>query len=560
MVQSLRWALLLTFFAATARAQTVWYVNDDAHGANNGTSWTDAYTDLHSALTAAQSGDQIWVAAGRYVGNFTLTLEVELYGGFAGTETELAQRDWKINETILDGNQTGSVVTSPPGATATTRIDGVTITNGSGGGVYLYRSSPTIANNTITGNSASHDGGGMYLWNSSPTIAGNTITGNSAEYGGGLYLRYSSPTIVNNAVTGNIAYGYGGGLYLYISFPAIADNTISSNVARSGGGGLYLADSSPTIANNTITGNSSSGYDSGGGGLSLSYSNPTIANNTITGNSTSGSGGGLRLSYSAPTIANNAITGNSTSGSGGGLRIYSSSPTIVNNRVTSNSAYSGGGLSLSSSSSTIANNSITGNNANWDGGGLYLAQSSPTIVNNTITGNNANWDGGGVYLAQSSPTIANTIVAFNSSGIYRDSWFSVTPSLRYNCVYGNTMGDYSGLGNSTGTDGNISADPRFVRNLVNGEGGNLRLGCGSPCIDAGDNTAVPADTLDLDGDGNTTEPIPFDLDSHPRFVNDLGTRDTGKPSPEIPDRIVDMGAYERPSQMSCEKPNPRYSP
>jgi len=79
--------LLFLFLFTAANAQTIWYVNDDAHGANTGTSWTDAYTDLHSALTTAQSGDQIWVAAGRYVGNFTLTLGVEVYGGFAGTET-----------------------------------------------------------------------------------------------------------------------------------------------------------------------------------------------------------------------------------------------------------------------------------------------------------------------------------------------------------------------------------------------------------------------------------------------------------------------------------------
>jgi len=42
------------------------YVNHLASGANNGTSWTNAFTDLQSALANACSGAQIWVAAGTY--------------------------------------------------------------------------------------------------------------------------------------------------------------------------------------------------------------------------------------------------------------------------------------------------------------------------------------------------------------------------------------------------------------------------------------------------------------------------------------------------------------
>ena len=69
---------------------------------------------------------------------------------------------------------------------------------------------------------------------------------------------------------------------------------------------------------------------------------------------------------------------------------------------------------------------------------------------------------------------------------------------------------------------------------------DLRLGSGSPCIDAGDNTAVPADITDLDGDSNTSEPIPLDLDGRLRFVDDLLMPDTG--NGDAPQ--VDMGAYE----------------
>lgn len=52
--------------------------------------------------------------------------------------------------------------------------------------------------------------------------------------------------------------------------------------------------------------------------------------------------------------------------------------------------------------------------------------------------------------------------------------------------------------------------------------------------DDANNTAVPPDSNDIDNDGNTTEPIPWDLDERPRFADGdcNGTE------------IVDMGAYE----------------
>ncbi len=451
-------AFLFCVLLTTANAQTVRYVDDDAQGANTGTSWTDAYTDLQSALAGSQSGDQIWVAAGRYVGNFTLKVGVEVYGGFAATETELTQRDWTANRAILDGNAVGSVVTSPSGATATTRIDGFTITNGSG---------------TVLDPDLFTYGGGLYLNSSSPTIANNTITGNRAGvgfggYGGGLYLNSSSPTIANNTITGNSADRYGGGLWLYSSSPTIANNTITGNIAYSDGGGLYLSGGSPTITNNTITGN--------GAGWS---------------------GGGLCLYYSSPTIANNTITGNSARDGGGGLWLYSSSPTIASNTIARNSAGGGGGL------------------------GLY--SSSPAIANNTIMGNSANY-GGGLYLYDSSPTMANTIVAFNSSGIYNniDEWGQGTPTLRYNCVYGNSAYNYSGITDPTGTDGNISADPR----LADPRYGNTHIQPDSPCVNAGSNA-------DAFGD--------LDMDGQPRIQPFGGTVDIG--ADESDGKVWSVGPY-----------------
>src|SRR5262245_43261637 len=104
-------------FAADAPA-AIQRVKLNAAGANNGTSWTDAWRDLRSALNAASPGDQIWIAGGIYYADydaasntrtgdrtlrFMLKDRLVVLGGFAGTETSATQRNWRTNRTILNG-------------------------------------------------------------------------------------------------------------------------------------------------------------------------------------------------------------------------------------------------------------------------------------------------------------------------------------------------------------------------------------------------------------------------------------------------------------------------
>ena len=88
------------------------FVNHTATGANDGSSWANAYTLLQDGLAAAQNGKTIWIAEGVYHPSvssrttyYTIDKEdLKIYGGFAGTETQLSERVLGTNETILSGD------------------------------------------------------------------------------------------------------------------------------------------------------------------------------------------------------------------------------------------------------------------------------------------------------------------------------------------------------------------------------------------------------------------------------------------------------------------------
>ncbi len=134
-----------------------------------------------------------------------------------------------ISSTIIDGNGVNRVVTLASGETNDAKIIGFTIQNGhalDGGGISCIYASPTISNNTISGNSAVNYGGGIRCENNSnATISNNTISGNSADDGGGIYCWSSNPTISNNTISRNSA-DYGGGIYYRGSSPVVITNTI----------------------------------------------------------------------------------------------------------------------------------------------------------------------------------------------------------------------------------------------------------------------------------------------------------------------------------------------
>ena len=82
---------------------------DATDGANDGTSWADAFTDLKTALAQGRRGAEVWVAEGVYVPGtkrgdyFEMVENVAVFGGFSGVETARSQRNWIAHRTVISG-------------------------------------------------------------------------------------------------------------------------------------------------------------------------------------------------------------------------------------------------------------------------------------------------------------------------------------------------------------------------------------------------------------------------------------------------------------------------
>jgi hypothetical protein len=116
-------------------------------------------------------------------------------------------------------------------------------------------------------------------------------------------------------------------------------------------------------------------------------------------------------------------------------------------------------------------------------------------------------------------------------------------------IYNRVLSKREILNSYAQIEGNIDMDPLFV----NPTNGDFTLLPNSPCIDAADNTAVPADIADVDSDGDTDEPLPWDISGNPRFIDQPEVPDTGNGT--VP--IVDMGAFEANYVLSKLKLTPQ---
>jgi hypothetical protein len=395
-------AFILSISISNLCFSATYYVTNNGNDQDSGTTWSQALSTIKKAISIAQTDDQIWVTEGTYQEGSTIDIPtgVSLYGGFAGSENSVSERNIPSHPTIIDGNNSYQCVKNYG------YIDGYHVTKGkttsSGGGIYNGGgtiTNCTVYSNSITGTYSS--GGGID--NESGTIMNCTIYSNSAsDYGGGI-CNWGG-TITNCTVYSNSATGYSPGYS-----PA--------------GGGIYNA--SGAITNCTVY--STSGSDCGGG---ICNWGGTITNCTVYSNSATYFGGGIYNRHGS--IITNCI-------------VYSNSVTYY--------AY---------------------------GGGIY--NEGGTITNCTVYSNSASYEGGGIY--NYSGTITNCIV-----------WNSKNSGDIYN--YGTTSVSYSCFGESSGSNGNIKANPLFVNTSGDISIWNFHLQDASPCIDSGTDSGAPV--FDIQG-------------------------------------------------------------
>jgi predicted outer membrane repeat protein len=208
---------------------------------------------------------------------------------------------------------------------------------------------------------------------------------------------------------------------------------------------------------------------------------------TITGGNADGTGslgssrdgGGMLNFNSSPSVNNCKFIGNRTAadtGIGGGMNNFESTPRISNCLFFNNSAGQGGAManiSFIASAAVITNCTFASNSADISGDGMLNGFSASPIITNCIL-----WGNG------------SEIVNINGGN----------PIVSFSIV----QGGYSGTSN-------LNEDPLFI----DPANGNFQLQEGSPAINAGNNTAIPAGLL-------------TDLAGNTRILED----------------VVDMGAYE----------------
>ncbi len=409
---------------STAQAATIHVDIANCPGPGDG-SVGNPYCSIQTAIDNAVDTDEIVVAPGAYFEAID----------FLGKAITLRSSDGR-DVTIIDAQQTGSVVSCYQGEGPDTVLEGLTITGGLSG-----------------------FGGGMYNDGSSPTVISCIFVDNLADNGGGIFNWDSNPTVIDCIFDGIVAFFIGGGGF--------------------GGGGIFNWDSNPMVIGCTFRGNIAVFQTTFGGAMYNDNSNPTILNCLFDANVGS-TGSGMYNLGSSLTITNCTFTGNF----GDVIRNSLSSNAVLTNCVLWGNPFSGQIVDTLSSPSTVSYSNVQGG-----------------------------WSGLGSNNIDADPLFASTsdccVFHFNSGCEDADCTAAVCNVDPLCCDDAHNIWNLGCL--------ILALDMCSVCPV------DTRLQSGSPCIDAGDNRAVPRFVL-------------RDLDGNPRFVADACAGDSGA--------TVDMGAYE----------------
>ena len=229
------------------------------------------------------------------------------------------------------------------------------------------------------------------------------------------------------------------------------------------------------------------GYAPDGGGIMYClYADYLSVSNCIFeyGDSMDGAGGAVYIDSGNPSFIDCEFRSNTSVGSGGAIHCFSSSPTFTGCSFVENSGGTGGALSLHSWSSPQIAGCVFWNNSAGRGGAIYCHGGSNPVVTSTTLVGNAGFDGGGGFScdASSNPSLDRCITAFGSAGEAVECDGSSSVGLTCCDVYGNAGGDWVGcIAGQADVGGNMSEDPLFCEI----DEVDFRVGCCSPCVDAG---------------------------------------------------------------------------
>lgn len=275
--------------------------------------------------------------------------------------------------------------------------------------------------------------------------------------------------------------------------------------------------------------------DSHGAGMHITGGSPRLQACEFSGNWAATGGGALYATAGNPELIGCAFCGNASGSgpqdrlaAGGAIFIDGGSPALFNCSIHGNFAWGSGGAVVLAPGGILSaiNCCFHANRAAVQAGAIYALDGQAMLVNCTLVDNHLDGDEVAIVCESSDSRLQSELGIANCILWGQEQQISGPGGSLLTVAYSDVRGGWPGIGN-------LDADPLFVNpNGPDGLAGtaddNLRLGRGSPCIDAGSVDALPEDVLDLDGDGNVQEPLPLDCDGNSRVAGDT----------------VDLGAYE----------------
>ncbi|MEM1318832.1 MAG: choice-of-anchor Q domain-containing protein [Bacteroidota bacterium] len=493
--------LLLAAFCTTISAQVI-YVKQDAAGANDGSSWADAYTDFASAVDAAMVGNELWVAAGTYKPGgmmpdtnsfFVLKDEISIYGGFAGTESALSERDVENNATIFSGDINGDDVA---GNLTMNRVDNVKhiffLMDGSTSALTVLDGctfSGGHAYNSPEGEDTRRGGG--ILNYSALTIRNCLFVDNFGWFGGAMYPRFggATGTVIENCEFRNNGAGSGGAMYINsLDTIAVSDCIFEGNTCENNGGAVYNQASALSYTNCDFTANIC-GIDDRGGAMYNTGSDIIITDcdfemnvATRTGGAISSTGDSTRvIMQNCEFSANQSRWGGALTNYGTNSLYLISDCEFLRNLATQ----AGGAMSCGFKADVQINNcefdrNNAGSATNDDGpGGAIFTQNDTTSVmirSSDFTNNVSLGSGGAFFTGVDSPvSLTDCLFESNQGSVggavaFNADSSEIAPFTATNCVFAfNVASDQGGAINIGNGDTRI-VSCLFDTNIASGVG------------------------------------------------------------------------------------------